>query len=63
MTGAARGTKTRRTDRHAKKKTQTGKLRDTAKQSKRKGQRIMIMTEKEFIEFLAQTFQLLSKGL
>ena len=34
-----------------------------AKQSKRKGQRIMIMTEKEFIEFLAQTFQLLSKGL
>ncbi|MFK4927125.1 BRCT domain-containing protein [Lactococcus garvieae] len=27
------------------------------------GQQIKIMSEKEFIEFLAQTFQLLSKGL
>lgn len=27
------------------------------------GQQIKIMSEKDFIEFLAQTFQLLSKGL
>lgn len=32
-------------------------------QAIQKGQQIRIMTEKEFVEFLAQTFRLLSEGL
>ncbi|MFK4898941.1 BRCT domain-containing protein [Lactococcus petauri] len=34
-----------------------------AEQAIRSGQSIIIMSEKEFIEFLSQTFQLLSIGL
>ncbi|WP_339014694.1 BRCT domain-containing protein (plasmid) [Lactococcus garvieae] len=34
-----------------------------AEESIQSGQQIRIMSEKEFIEFLAQTFQPLSKGL
>ncbi|MFK4935421.1 BRCT domain-containing protein [Lactococcus garvieae] len=34
-----------------------------AEQAIQKGQAIIVMNEKEFVEFLAQTFQLLSKGL
>jgi len=34
-----------------------------AKQAEQRGQQIIMMTEKQFIEFLAQSFYLLSQGL
>ncbi|MCT3137616.1 BRCT domain-containing protein [Lactococcus lactis] len=34
-----------------------------AKQAEQRGQQIIMMTEKQFIDFLAQSFYLLSQGL